>query len=496
MFSRSDGLWWKLQGTRIILTCVIVGLVAAIAWTASPIPTQAVERRLSTSFVYDNPNDTYVPNQYVRYGHGFTNQDFEANMEYAKRLLYAPIITFVLGLLAFLGLLCGLISRICCECGRCLPDTKASNYEEQRWQLTVGFYVLVVLVLVFDQMVFVGNEDIDQGTMTIDDSILGVRDIFQVLDTDSITLLAYGDNLTAEYDAAKDSCSYATAADLSSYIETYEDSLSSFQSATESVVDGLNVIHEHNTQEGVLYRSIGLYSVWGLAVLSVLLFAGGQLTQSAAFSKFAVFFGLTTYLLFILLGIIWLFLTSALADVCMDPSYNLVKSVPSGDVQDLAYFYVSCVGNNTLQEDVDSGRGDLTTLNDTVTQLLGPGYCPGNSDLLAMRATLSSIDVTFDDVIANMECPPLRTLWFQFINDGLCDQMYTGLFFVWGSQLFTSFFLICLALTATVVYQYYSGRRVGSEDSDSDGDLEQNRIVDASAPTAVVIIENSYEKVL
>lgn len=490
MTSAFDNIWWKWQATRIFLTCIIVGLVAGIAWTATPLP-QPAQRRLST-FVYDNPNDTYSPNQYVKYGHMFTGLDFEANQEYGQRLIYAPAITFILGLLSFFGLLCGLMSRMCCECGKCMPDVKDDKYEQHRFYHTIVFYVLVVLVLVFDQLVFLGNGDIDKGTKTIDDSILGVRDIFQVLDNDSITLLAYGDDLSAEYTAAKTSCSYASAADLSSYIETYDDALSSFQKSTQDVVDNLNKIHHHNSQDGVLYRSIGLYVVWGFAIVSTILFAVGQLTQSACFSKFAVFFGMTTYLLFILLGIIWLFLTSAMADICMDPSYNLVKSVPSGDVQNLAYYYVSCVGNNTLQEDVDSGRGDLTTLNDSVTELLRPGYCPGNSDLLDMRATLNSIDVSFDDVIVNMECPPLRTLWFQFINDGLCDQMYTGLFYVWGSQLITSFFLFFLALTATVVYQYYGGIKVGVRDDDDDDDEEQNR--NGGSPRALVV--QTYAKPL
>lgn len=501
-FLGKDSYWWKWQVARVVLSVVMVAMAMAVVALAPldefPVMNFKKTGRQLEEFEYSNPNDTYSPNMFVKYGHELTGEEFEASRDYVERLLYAPIVTFGLGLLAFLGVFFGFVCRCCCECCRCLPDVKNDQFEWNRFYNTVAFFFLVFLVLVFDQLVFLGNESMDKGVNTVADSLWGVRNIFDSIDNDSVVLLNYGDDLSTAYTAAETSCPAVATQNFDDDIEAYEDAISTFQGAARDVVDALEHVHDGNDTYGIFYRNIGLYVLWGLSILCCILYSVGYFIQSVCFSQFAIFFGMTTYLLFIILGIVWLLLTSLFADICMDPSYNLVKSLPSGDLQDLANFYVSCIGNNTLQDSMNEGAQELAAVNSSINDALVA--CPGDVNLLSMRSTLALIDVQYGITVDNLDCPPLQTLWFQFINKGLCDETYTGLIYIWGSQLITSFFLLWLAVSASIVYQYYNGIRVSPSEVDSEEEVERDYPIqsahDGYQPSHAVVDADGNGKVL
>lgn len=480
---------YEMKRRVIFLFLLLVGCLFLLSHSSLPFSSVVevkdeshdLRRQLST-IVYDNLNDTYSPSAFVKYGHKISGQDFDANKKYVKRVLYVPFAILCLGVLAFLGLLLGLMSRLCCECGKCLPDVKNANYEQYRFYHSIVFYVLAFLVVAFDQLIFMGMTSLDKGLNTINDALQSVKDLFDDMNSEGDGLTVLGDDLATEYAAAKQSCPAANYGDISSYLESYDNAVSEFQDSIDKVLDSLNKVLDHSENEGTLYRTICLYVMWGIAVISVFLFLGGHVLQKLCLSQFAVTWGMIVYLIFLILGALWLLTTSVLADFCMDPSYNAVKSLPTkNDLRSLGVYYTTCNGTNPLQNDINEGWEDIHKLNNSVNALLN-STCYNNNDLLQMRTTINSIADSFTTVEQDLSCPPLQTLWFSFVNDGLCDDTYTGIFYVWGSQIFTSFFLFFLCLTAVVVYQYYGGVRVvPGEDLD---DFEDRRLQNAAPKVA------------
>ncbi|RYH05046.1 hypothetical protein EON65_45815 [archaeon] len=460
---------------RFVMSFVVVGTtltifsLMSVQYPYKPHMSQIFSRSLAADddeFVYDNPYDTYSPNQWVKYGHMITGEDFVANQDYVKKAFFSPIITIGLGILSFVGLFFGLCSRCCCACAKCQPESSDPKYEQGKFRMTIIFYVLVLLVLVFDQLVFIGNTNLDKGLSTIVDAVAGFNDILTNLYDSSVVLLGYGSDLDGYYDTAQQTCVAAASTDVSDQIDTFNDAIKAFKDILKPAITGLDNVQEHAQKEGTNYRNAGLYSVWSFGIASGLFFLLSQCIQSVCMAQFSIIFGVVTYLLFLLLGFLWMLMTSMFGDLCMKPTENIIMALPGkNDLKDLVFFYVSCIGDNVLQENIDDGQQEIVAMNDTINILLDPSNCPNNAALQNFQATLGQMSLEIDHAQEGMACPPMRDLWFQFINQGLCDETYTGLFYIWGSQLLTSFFLFLLCVTGSMIYQYYSNLKVSPADN-------------------------------
>jgi hypothetical protein len=146
-------------------------------------------RRLEAEdFPYYNPNDTYSPSIYVKYGHQLSGMEFGTDMKYLQRVSYAPIGLFALGFLSIFFLDWGLLFRCCCNCCKCEPKRNDEFYARNRTCNYVWFYILCFLVLVFDQLVFIGNTNVDSGVTTTRDTIDAAVNIVDVLYLESYAL--------------------------------------------------------------------------------------------------------------------------------------------------------------------------------------------------------------------------------------------------------------------------------------------------------------------
>lgn len=145
-------------------------------------------RQLSKSFVYDNPNDTYSPSIYVKYGHMISGEDFATDTAYFMRAAYGAVGLFALGIVAWFLLDCGLFWRCCCNCCKCLTPIDDPKYVRKRTCNYVWFYILCFLVILFDMLVFYGNTFITGGVNTTKDSVLSLRQMLLNVHDDSIQL--------------------------------------------------------------------------------------------------------------------------------------------------------------------------------------------------------------------------------------------------------------------------------------------------------------------
>eukprot|EP01040_Poterioochromonas_malhamensis_P006362 gene6362-6855_t len=441
-------------------------------------------RQLSSSnddFTYTNPSDTYSPSQYVQYGHKFTGMKFAVNMKYAERLLYAPIVTFGLGFIAISLTLLGLLFRCCVDSCRCLPNTESVHYERDRLCLTIFYIILALLVLIIDQLVFLGNQSIDQGVKLFRDDINSIDNLLNLMTSDTNTLYTYSETLNTEYTLAKNSCQTNNIQGHEGEIQEFQDSMKTVLDSLNSVSDKVSLVNDYIDTYAIFYRTIGLYVIWGLAIVCVICFLFAKFCESIGFTKFTITISTITYLLFIILGFPWLLMTSAGGDLCMDPSYNIIKSIPIDSVKNISTYYSTCQGASILQVDLNQGLSSMTQLNDSLTLLLRPPAvpgqnCPGDKNVEAMQSTVGSIDLTADDLEGLLACAPIQYLWFDVVNEGLCRYLYQGVFYIWGSQLVTSFLLFILIVIASLLYQYYEVGKIAPDDEEGE-DEERGKVV-------------------
>lgn len=146
------------------------------------------QRKLADDFPYSNPNDTYTPSIFVKYGHQLSGMEFGTDMKYLERVSYAPIGLFALGFLSIFFLDWGLLFRCCCNCCKCEPKRNNEFYARNRTCNYVWFYILCFLVLVFDQLVFIGNTNVDSGVTTTRDTLDSAVGIVDVLYLESFAL--------------------------------------------------------------------------------------------------------------------------------------------------------------------------------------------------------------------------------------------------------------------------------------------------------------------
>lgn len=146
---------------KSVSSCLIIGLGTAVLLTQL-LTTQSVSldgRILSSDddFVYDNPNDTYEPNQYVKFGHWMSrSSEFKADTDFLINAAYMPAILAACGILAFLFINMFFCFRCCCTCIKCLPDETEEKYKSKRFRVLLAFYCILFGALAFDQLMFLG----------------------------------------------------------------------------------------------------------------------------------------------------------------------------------------------------------------------------------------------------------------------------------------------------------------------------------------------------
>ncbi len=275
---------------------------------------------------------------------------------------------------------------------------------------------------------------------------------------------------------AKTTCPAAKST-LDSLDETWESVVTAMDSLTsemKSLNKNMDKFVDYIDLYAIQYRNIGLYVVWGLSILSVLLFVISHCCKSVVSLQLSMFFGQFTFLIYILLGVLWCILTSLLGDLCMDPSYNIIKNVPVDMIKDVATYYSTCIGSSSLQGYADDSVASIAELQSAINQTAHGYNCTKNVDFIAMKSTVDQMEVDITDIVSNLDCPPIQSIWFDIVNKGLCTEMYTGFFYIWGSQLITSFLLFCLILTAAYTHQFYAKRGVVPTDEE-EADLAERQ---------------------
>jgi hypothetical protein len=180
--------------------------------------------------------------------------------------------------------------------------------------------------------------------------------------------------------------------------------------------------------------------------------------------KFGVLVGMIFFLLIVILCCPFMIMTSLFGGLCYpNPAQNLARQV-TGSSRDLIVFYSTCRGQDSVRENfVDAKTAFLT-----IKQLLQV-TCPTNPNMVLFSEVVDKVSKQLDIIQSQVSCPTLKNIVLTFLNDSLCGGIYSGIYSIWISQLITSFFLLMLLITASILYQYYDvepdGKVIAGDDN-------------------------------
>jgi len=197
--------------------------------------------------------------------------------------------------------------------------------------------------------------------------------------------------------------------------------------------------------------------------------------------QFILLFVWIVFLIYIILGAFWGYYVTTMGEFCKEPIYNLNKQVPHS-ARNYTMYYTACQDTGVIEKFINKAVNEVTELNTTLTNITATAvqnnystYCPGNtliSDIQSLQKTLTGVVSVIENVEEETGCTSIQQIFFDVINDAWCTDMYTGIFFIWGSQLFTNFFLFLSVLVASYVWQYY-GNWNGTDVDKGHHDFEQ-----------------------
>eukprot|EP00596_Hydrurales_sp_CCMP1899_P001971 CAMPEP_0119051616 /NCGR_PEP_ID=MMETSP1177-20130426/73173_1 /TAXON_ID=2985 /ORGANISM="Ochromonas sp, Strain CCMP1899" /LENGTH=498 /DNA_ID=CAMNT_0007030877 /DNA_START=47 /DNA_END=1543 /DNA_ORIENTATION=+ len=418
----------------------------------------------ATAQTYTNPSDPYKPSEIVNIGHSFS-QNSEVTTDpnyYLYSLLLGPVIIFVLGVLSLIGLNLGLFFRCCCFCCKCLPvinpdatvEEKEARLKKHRTIILVFFYLFCLFAIIADQISWIGNVAVGKGVDNVKESITGLRMIFIELSIQAGNLVSLGVTLQANFTTANQTCPQID--NLQQFITTFKDGSKSFSDAVTGIPNDLSGANDTLDFYGVFYRNIAFYVIWALAIFSIFSMVFWQLLKKTIMLKLSMFWGMITYCLEIIVCLVFMIVTSLTAGLCSpSPSANIVRLAPKGVLRDLLTYYTSCIGTDIIGGYVTTAADAITLVKNGLDEAQNNGQCTGNAGIAAMQVDLSDIRAVIVKIRDTLVCPNLRSIWFKLVNEGLCENLYTGFYSIWISQLVTSFFVLLAILLASFAYQYF-----------------------------------------
>jgi hypothetical protein len=455
---------------------------------------------------YSNPNDKYSPDSNVRAGHKISGKDFDVTEEYAQAVLTIPVILFVLGILSLLFLNLFLCCRRCFKCLRCDPndhhgekghegDSEAKRLTYVNHQKFMIFLIemgLCVAVLLADCFCFYGQQYFKKGGENLNTAIGDLRAILQggydgagAIGSNFVpkmlaaiasaqgtgTLGAKTGTCTsnAEHNGPATTTIDTAYNTMSAALGAVKVAMDSVRTILQPGIDNIATAETYVNDYLIKYSDIFVYIVFAISFISVLIFVLFRLCRSECGTKFAMFWGMVTFLILLLVCLPFMIFTSAIGDLCMDPSRNLVMQTPEVG-RDLVRFYATCVGTDNVQAGFQDGINGINTM---LAQLASGStldtYCatngtPGAQGYLADFGKIGLGGIGVKSELTKMMtvagCAKIQSIWFTLVNDALCTNFYGGIYSLWVSQFVTSFFLFFLIVVASISYHYFKESKV------------------------------------
>lgn len=225
----------------------------------------------------------------------------------------------------------------------------------------------------------------------------------------------------------------------------------------DSIVGNSADLFDYYSNGAVFYTLFGIVDVF---IVLQLIF---HFTENNAGMKAMVGCNNFMFLFIILFGMIWCTLAIILGDFCQAPSTNFVELIPAGEGRNVSIYFATCVGTSPLDDSLQSGEDTLNEFNsylDLVQQLPG---CGNSKEVQQMQSTVLQINDTIYDLYNITACSRMNSIYNQFVYSGTCNDVAEGIFYIWGSQLFTAIFMMANFIFSVYAYQFYAPVKESTE---------------------------------
>ena len=202
--------------------------------------------------------------------------------------------------------------------------------------------------------------------------------------------------------------------------------MTSLSKTTSDMSDNMGTVIDAIDLYAVDYRMIGMYVLWGLSILCVVLFLLAHLCKARVSLQLTMFFSQFTFLIYLILGVLWCILYTVLSDFCIvQPTATLLRIAPEGTAEDIINYFATCRGSNILNDYVNKS---VSSLHKAVNEINSTAqYCPSQSSSFSdAQDSLNGMIDNFADIYANLECHKIQKIWLDFFNNGLCTDFHTG----------------------------------------------------------------------
>lgn len=165
-----------------------------------------------------------------------------------------------------------------------------------------------------------------------------------------------------------------------------------------------------------------------------------------------------------------------MSDFCFDP-YNTVLSLlgtSGGTPSEAAVYYTNCTGTSPFSASFTSAQTAIGYLNGNITTATAPGgICPNETNLILSQSVLTDMSSQLGAFNTALNCSSLSYQYHNFIDNGICDSLFSALFVTAVTFLCTSAFLFALVCVISVTYQFFGslwklkpqhGNQVGNDE--------------------------------
>jgi hypothetical protein len=148
-----------------------------------------------------------------------------------------------------------------------------------------------------------------------------------------------------------------------------------------------------------------------------------------------------------------LLLQIALGDFCMDPTSYARSIVSQGTVQETVQYYTSCAGQNSAGEDLYNAEYASNMMLFYINEI-ATVQCPNNPSLTTALDITEGIAADVQAINTIADCAPYKEYWETFFNEGMCSDIFDGIYLIWVTQTLAVVFLFGVAVIASLMYPY------------------------------------------
>jgi hypothetical protein len=142
-----------------------------------------------------------------------------------------------------------------------------------------------------------------------------------------------------------------------------------------------------------------------------------------------------------------------MSDFCMDPTTFAISFVPDGTAQDIVQYYSTCTGESLSEQYLYNAQYAAGMLDYFAS--MTATTCPGDASVIEAIACVQHIETSLTNINSIAECEVYLPYWNAFFHQGLCTEVFHGLYTIWITQSLTAVFLFLSCCCALLVAPYF-----------------------------------------